>query len=601
MRRRSILACLAIACLVGLPRGRAEEAPPNVVVILADDLGWADLGCYGSTFHRTPNLDALARGGRRFTQAYAPAPVCSPSRAGLMSGKHPARLHLTDWLPGRADMPSQRLLRPPIRPQLPAEEVTLAEAFRSRGYATGHVGKWHLGGAGFGPTDQGFEANVGGDESGSPRSYLAPYARNGRSMPGLEAAPEGEYLTDRLTDEAVKFIESNRERPFFLYLAHYAPHIPLVAKPELVARYPKWDGVPHGRQENPIYAAMLQSLDEGVGRVVAALQETGLARRTIVVFTSDNGGLAVREGPHTPPTINAPLREGKGWLYEGGIRVPLIVSWPGAIAPGVEPTPVTLIDLFPTLNALSGGDGTAADGASLAALLNDGRPLPERPLHWHYPHYSNQGGRPGGAIRQGDWKLIEQYETGRRELFHLGRDAGESRNLADSEPGRVADLAAKLAAWRQAVGAQAGRPNPDYVPNPQAADGAITLPARTAEVHGVMLRYEPAPHKETLGFWVRADDWASWDFQVNEPGTFEVEALVGCGQGSGGAAVEFRFPDATLALDVPVTGGFQNFRVQKLGRVALDEPGRTRLEVRATRKPGPAVMDLREVKLIPVR
>ena len=519
----------------------------------------------------------------------------------MLTGKHPARLHLTDWLPGRPDQPSQKLLRPEILQHLPPEEVTLAEVLKSRGYVTGHVGKWHLGPKGFGPTDQGFDVNIAGDDSGSPMSYFAPFARPGGSMPGLEQAPEGQYLTDRLTDEAEKFIDANKGRPFFLYLPHYAPHLPMVAKPELVAKYPKWDGVPHGRQENPIYAAMLESLDESVGRVVARLKGAGLSDRTIVIFTSDNGGLAVREGANSPATSNAPLREGKGFLYEGGIRVPLIVSWPGVIGTGVETTPVVTTDLFPTLKQMTGGDAASADGVSLASLLEDGQPLAPRDLYWHYPHYSNQGGKPGGAVREGDWKLVEDYQTGRRELFHIGRDVSESTNLADVEPRRVEAMAAKLAAWRTSVGAQSNAPNPAFVPNPQAKDGTITLPARTAEVHGVMLRYEPLPHKDTLGFWVRADDWASWEFDASRPGAFEVEALVGCGAGSGGSTVEFEFPGRTLRLTVPVTGGFQNFRVQKLGRVTIDKAGRTRLEVHATRKPGAAVMDLREVKLVPVK
>jgi arylsulfatase A-like enzyme len=599
-RRLSVLLWLVIANL-GLARGRADEMPPNVVLIVADDLGWADLGCYGSTFHRTPHLDALAKTGKRFTQAYSAAPVCSPSRAAMLTGKHPARLHLTDWLPGRPDQASQKLLRPKILQHLPSEEVTLAEVLKSRGYVTGHIGKWHLGPRGAGPTDQGFDVNIAGDESGSPMSYFAPFSRSGKNMPGLDQAPKGQYLTDRLTDEAEKFIEANKARPFFLYLPHYAPHLPMVAKPEFVAKYPRWDGVPHGRQENPIYAAMLESLDESVGRIVSHLKSAGLSERTIVVFTSDNGGLAVREGANSPATNNAPLRESKGFLYEGGIRVPLIVNWPGAIGAGVETTPVATTDLFPTLKQMTGGDAAATDGLSLASLLKDRQPLAPRELYWHYPHYSNQGGKPGSAIRDGDWKLVEDYETGRRELFHIGQEVSESRNLADVEPQRVEAMAAKLAAWRTSVGAQSNTPNPAFASNPQAEDGTITLPASTAEVHGVMLRYEPLPHKNTLGFWVRPNDWASWEFDVSRPGVFEVEALVGCGAGSGGSTVTFQFPGQTLTLIVPVTGGFQNFQTQKLGRVTIDRAGRTRLEVHATRKPGAAVMDLREVKLLPAK
>ena len=585
-----------------LARGSTAPADdrPNVVLIVADDLGWADLACYGSKFHKTPNLDRLAAEGRRFTQAYAAAPVCSPTRAALMTGKHPARLHLTDWLPGRSDRPSQKLLRGTLRQELPLDQQTLAEALKGVGYATAHIGKWHLGGVGFEPTRRGFDLNIAGDAGGSPLSYFAPFGRGGRMMPGLADAPEGQYLTDRLTDEAVKFIDAHRAGPFFLYLPHFTVHIPLGAKADLIAKYAKWDGTPHGRQENPIYAAMLESLDEGVGRILAKLKEADLGSKTVVIFTSDNGGLATREGPNTPATNNSPLREGKGYLYEGGLRVPLIVNQPGRIAPGVDETPVWSADLFRTVSHFAGlTKDEPSDGVSLDRGLTEGVAIEPRTLYWHYPHYSNQGGRPGGAVRDGDWKMIEFYDTGRRELFDLKRDVRESSNLAEARPEKVVELAAKLAAWRESVGAAMPSPNPGYLPNLQADNGTITLPAATADVHGVMLRFEPLPHKNTLGFWARPDDWASWEFEVKTPGTFAVEALVGCGNGSGGSAVEFRVEDQVLKLLVPVTGGFQAFKPQPLGRLALEHPGRYRLEVRATSKPGPAVMDVREVTLRP--
>lgn len=593
--------CLALT-LVLVGTARAAEVRPNVVLIVADDLGGADLGCYGSRFYRTPHLDRLASEGRRFTQAYAACPVCSPTRAALMTGKNPARLHLTDWLPGRGDMPSQRLCRPKFRQELPLEEVTLAEALKDAGYVTAIIGKWHLGGEGFEPRRQGFDVNIAGDASGSPLSYFAPFARGGRTMPGLADAPAGQYLTDRLTTEAERFIEAHRTEPFFLYLPHYAVHTPLTAKSELMAKYPEWDGTPHGRQENPTYAAMVESLDESVGRIVRKLEELQLGERTIVIFTSDNGGLATREGPRTPATINAPFREGKGWLYEGGLRVPLVMRWRGHISPGVEATPVGSADLSPTVQALCGArDSGPVDGVSLAGLVTDGKALAARPFYWHYPHYSNQGGRPGGAIRDGDWKLVEFYETGRRELFNLAKDPSENINLAAKEPAKVDELAAKLESWRRSVDAQANAPNPAYSPNKQAENGTIVLPAATADVHGTMLRYEPLPHKNTLGYWVNAEDWASWEFDVQQPGAFAVEALVGCGNGSGGSDVEFRFGTETLRLKVPETGGFQAFRPQNLGELTLPRAGRLRLEVHATRKPGLAVMDLREVRLTPVR
>jgi arylsulfatase A-like enzyme len=463
------------------------------------------------------------------------------------------------------------------------------------------MGKWHLGGEGFDPTRQGFDINIGGDDRGHPPSYFAPFGANGRPLPGLADAPAGQYLTDRLTSEAERFIEGHRSTPFFLYLPHFAVHTPLQGKPDLVSGYPRWDGTPHGRQENPIYAAMLESLDQSVGRVLAALERAGLTDRTVVVFTSDNGGLATREGPNTPATNNAPLREGKGWLYEGGIRVPLIVRWPGHVRPGVETTPAWSGDLLPTLLALCGvTDSVSRDGVSLARLLTGGEPLAPRPIFWHYPHYSNQGGRPGGAVRDGGYKLIEFYENGRHELYETG-DESETHNLASVLPTKVAELAAELTAWRMSVGASMPTPSASYVPNPQSADGSITLPAATAEVHGSTLRFEPLPHKNTLGYWTRIDDRASWEFTLRRPGSFEVEALIGCGPGSGGSRVEFRVDGQVLTLDVFVTGGFQTFRPQRLGRVALDRPGRHVLEVRAVWKPVLAVMDLRQVTLSPVR
>lgn len=602
------LGLLPIAC-----RSADESsARPNVVLILADDLGGKDLGCYGSTFHRTPHLDRLAAGGVRFDFAYSACPVCSPTRAALMTGRWPARLHLTDWLPGRGDLPSHKLKRPAFRQELPLEEQTLAEILRAAGYATASIGKWHLGGVGFEPTKQGFDLNVAGDHTGTPLSYFAPYRRSVKGadvyMPGLENAPEGEYLTDRLTAEAVKFIEANRSRPFFLYVPHNAVHTPLKAKAELVAKYPAATTF-RGAQNNPIYAAMLESLDEGVGRILKALDDLKLSERTIVVFTSDNGGLSVMEGMNTPATSNAPLREGKGFLYEGGIRVPLLVRGPGVRAGAVSSLPACSVDILPTLLELCGvtrqpsdvGELARLDGVSLAAELKGTGKVDRDALYWHYPHYANQGSRPGGAVREGEYKLIESYESGRRELFHVVKDVGESQNLVEREPQLAERMAAKLASWRESVGAQMPSPNPAYLPNPQAQDGKIVMPARTADVHGVMLRYEPMPHKFTLGYWVKAEDWASFEYTVTKPGEFELTALVGCGNGSGGSEVHFETAGQTLTLKVEETGGFQNFVPRVLGTLKFDKPGRYALTVKPVKKPGVAVMDLREVVLSPVR
>jgi arylsulfatase A-like enzyme len=448
--------------LLALSTTPANTPKPNVIIILVDDLGWADLGCSGSTFYETPNIDRLARRGMRFTNAYADCPVCSPSRAALMTGKYPARLHLTDWLPGRADRPSQQLLRPPIRQELPLEEITLAEALKPAGYSTAGIGKWHLGGEPFWPQHQGFDLNIGGTQTGSPPGGYFRF-----QTPSLKARTDREYLTDRLAEEAVRFIDGHRDQPFFLYLAHYAVHIPLQAKPEIEAKYrskPRGDS-PQGI---PIYAAMIQSVDEGVGRLLGALEDLGIADRTVVIFTSDNGGLSVEEGPNTPATSNAPLRAGKGYLYEGGIRVPLIIAGPGVIRPGsLCDVPVSGQDLYPTILALAGvnpAPGQVIDGESLAPLLEGAGALRRDALYWHYPHYSNQGGRPGGAIRRGNMKLMEWYEDGRVELYDLKRDIGERHNLAAERPEEAARLRNELVQWRESVGAEMPKPNSDFDP-----------------------------------------------------------------------------------------------------------------------------------------
>ncbi|MBL8205524.1 MAG: sulfatase [Blastocatellia bacterium] len=465
----TFLVLFFVALPIVCAQSRNATRPPNIVLVLIDDYGWADTGCYGSTYHRTPNIDALAARGMRFTDAYAAAPVCSPTRAALMTGKHPARLHLTDWLPGRDDKPNQKLARPTIRQELPLAETTLAEALQKVGYKTAHIGKWHLGNAGFEPEKQGFDLNVAGDHTGTPLSYFAPYQRDGRFMPKLESAPPGEYLTDRLTTESERFIEQHKDQPFFLYLSHYTTHIPMKAKAELIAKYralPK----PERGQNNPVYAAMIESMDESIGRLMRKLEQAGIADNTVFIFTADNGGLATPEGPDTPATTNAPLRAGKGYLYEGGIRVPLIVTWPQRIkAGGVHRTPVNSMDLFATAVEIAGlKNTTGVDGMSLLPLLTGRGNLTRDALYWHYPHYSNQsinGGhfdQPGAAIRQGDYKLIEFYQANHVELYDLKHDLSEQRDLARSRPQQAQKLRQKLAAWRASVGAQMMTLNPNY-------------------------------------------------------------------------------------------------------------------------------------------
>lgn len=438
----------------------AADKVPNIIVILIDDMGWTDLGCQGSDFYLTPNIDRLAKEGLRFTNGYSACPVCSPTRAALMTGKTPARLHLTDWLPGRKDMPSQKLARPTILQQLPLEEVTIAEALKPAGYTSASIGKWHLGGNGFLPTDQGFDKNVGGTATGSPPSGYFNF-----KTPTLSAADAKEYLTDRLTDEALHFIDDNKEKPFFLYLPHYTVHIPLQAKEELIQKYKAMKpGVNH---QNAIYAAMIHSLDEGVGRLLKQLDDLKLSDNTLVIFTSDNGGLSVMEGKNTPATSNAPLRTGKGYLYEGGIRVPWIFRWPARIKPGVSDVPIITTDLFPTLLEIAGRMPPAdypGDGVSLLPMLERKRDLKPRALFWHYPHYSNQGGKPGGAIRSGNDKLIQFYEDMHLELYDLAKDQSEKSDLAVKDPVKTAELQKLLADWRKKVDAQMPTPNPMHEP-----------------------------------------------------------------------------------------------------------------------------------------
>jgi arylsulfatase A-like enzyme len=438
----------------------AGEALPaedklNFVVLLADDLGWADLGCTGSRFYETPHLDRLAAGGVRFAQAYSACTVCSPTRAALLTGQYPARLRVTDWIPGHA-RPKARLRVPDWTKHLPLEQVTLAEALGAAGYVSASIGKWHLGGEAYFPEKHGFGANLGGSHRGQPPSYFSPYG-----IPTLPDGPRGEYLTDREGEEAARFIERNKDRRFFLYVPFHAVHTPLQAKKELIEKYQRKAAAEGSGRFKPVYAAMIESLDAAVGRILEALEKSGVAGRTVVVFTSDNGGLV-------SSTSNRPLRAGKGSWYEGGVRVPLIVRGPGIGPPGsVLETPVITMDLYPTLLELAGLQvpaGRIVDGVSLAPLLRGSGGLSRTALFWHYPHYHPGGATPYGAVRRGDLKLIESYEDGSLELYDLARDAGESENLAGRRPDAARELRDLLAEWRRSVGAQMPSPNPDYDP-----------------------------------------------------------------------------------------------------------------------------------------
>ena len=457
---------------------------PNILLILIDDMGWKDISCMGSEFYETPNIDRLAREGMTFTNGYAACPVCSPTRASLMTGKYPARVGVTNWIGGHTQ---GRVVDAPYAHELPLPEFSLARALKAAGYATWHVGKWHLGEAPFWPDKHGFDVNVGGCAMGCPRhGYFSPW-----HIPTLPDGPEGEYLTDRLGDETVRLIENHdATRPFFLNLWFYQVHNPLQAKPEKIAKYEAkakamgldkvetfadGDFFPceHKKtqrikrrlvQSHTTYAAMIESLDENVGKVFAALEARGMLDNTLVIFTSDNGGLSTSEGS---PTCNAPLAEGKGWTYEGGIREPLLARWPGVIPAGSQcDEPVTSPDFYPTFLEAAGTPPLPeqhVDGVSFLPLLR-GEAMRRGPIFWHYPHYGNQGGTPGGIVREDEWKLIEFYEDDHVELYKLDEDIAEANDLASKYPERARELQAKLAAWREDAGAVMPEPNPDFVP-----------------------------------------------------------------------------------------------------------------------------------------
>lgn len=471
---------LVAAMLLGagpvLAGEQAAPAKPNIVFILADDLGWSDLGCYGADLHETPNLDQFARESVRFTNAYAMS-VCSPSRATLLTGKHAARLHFTIWAEGAQEGgPKNRKLRDGESIwNLPTTETTLASYLHDAGYLTALVGKWHLGDWQHYPESHGFDVNIGGTNWGAPQTFWWPYSGRGRFgdeyryIPHLEFGKAGEYLTDRLTDEALKVIDQAGGKPFFLYLAHHSVHTPIEAKPDDIAHFDAKlrEGMNH---RHAVYAAMTKNLDDNVGRVLTHLKERGLDQNTLVIFASDNGGyvgLDKASGRDMPVTNNAPLRSGKGSLYEGGIRVPLMVRWRGTTAAGTTcEEPVILTDMLPTLLAAAGlpPARTALDGCNLIPLLkNPGSKLPRDALFFHYPHYYHTT-TPVSAIRARDWKLLEYFEDNHVELFNLRDDPGEKHDLAATMPGQANALREQLHAWRDSVDAALPKPNPDFRP-----------------------------------------------------------------------------------------------------------------------------------------
>jgi arylsulfatase A-like enzyme len=497
MNRRRVLnsVVLGLVCLA-FTTTSAAETPPNIVLILADDLGWTDLGCYGGKFYETPHLDGLSRGGAKFTAAYAACQVCSPTRASILTGRYPQRVGITDYIaPAGNNQPEKwnrntRLLPAAYSDRLALSEITLAEALKAAGYATFHAGKWHLGPQGFYPENQGFDVNMGGLEHGGPyggKRYFSPYGN-----PRLPDGPEGEHLPDRLASEVAKFITANKERPFFVYYPCYSVHTPLMAREDLRKKYEekrkqlgleaKWgrEGERDVRlvHDHAVYAAMVDALDLAVGKVLAKLDELDLAKNTIVLFTSDNGGLSTSEGW---PTANVPLRGGKGWMYEGGIRVPLIVRWPGVVKPGqVIDSTVISVDYFPTLVEAAGAklpSDRAIDGRSFLPLFKEEAAPAERALFWHYPHYGNQGGGPAAAVRRGDWKLIELLEEKCVELYNLADDLSEKGDLAAKEPERVERLLAELHTWQKEVKATFPTANPKYDPSKPSGRAANRPPS----------------------------------------------------------------------------------------------------------------------------
>ncbi len=461
----AIIAMLFLMSLMSVKCG--TKRLPNVVFILVDDLGWKDLGCYGSSFYETPKLDAFAQESVRFTQAYAASPVCSPTRAAIMSGQHPIRVGITDWIPGN-DPENRQLQALQDRTELALDEYTLAEAFRDNGYHTFFAGKWHLGDEGYFPEDQGFAINKGGHHRGSPPGgYYVPY-----DNPKLTDGPEGEYLPDRLTSESLAFIDENRNEPFLLFLSFYTVHTPIQASKRHLAKYeakqatlpndgkmkfaPEGDGQTLLEQVRPDYASMMEAMDENVGRLLQKLKDEGLWENTIIIFTSDNGGLTTLPENRTPPTAVPPLRAGKGWCYEGGIRVPLLVRVPGINQGGmVSEVPVISHDFYPTLvNALELNvkQDVDFDGVDISPALRQ-KSLQRETLFWHYPHYHGSTWTPGAAIRQGDWKLVVRYENKHSELYNLAEDVGEQNDLSADFPAKKRELEKLLLEKQRAMGA----------------------------------------------------------------------------------------------------------------------------------------------------
>ncbi len=477
----------------GLLHGQKTQEKPNIIFILIDDMGWEDLNCYGSTFYETPNIDRLAANGIKFTQAYASCPVSSPTRASVLTGKYPVKTDVTDWIPGRQNAVGpeshHRLICQPFAQQLALEEITIAEELKKAGYRTASIGKWHLGGDQFLPQYQGFDTNIGGTQWGHPhggKGYFYPF---GAPIKGKD----GDFLTNNLTDEVIHFVEQNQKNPFFIYFPNYAVHNPIMAPDSTIQRFEakrKKLGYANGQifdtlcpwiqvlppsmkkgfkerklQDKADYAALIANLDQNVGRLMQRLKQLNLLDNTMIIFTSDNGGLSTSEGSNTS---NAPLRTGKGWMYEGGTRVPAIIYYPKMIKKGrVSDEIITSPDYFPTLLELAGIKTSVQgiDGKSLVPVMN-GKNLAQRPVFWHYPHYSNQGGTsPFSSVILGDFKLIEFYEDNHVELYNLKEDISEAKDLSKAMPDKVEELKKILDNWKKSVNAKIPLPNIDYKKN----------------------------------------------------------------------------------------------------------------------------------------
>jgi arylsulfatase A len=607
-----------------------RESRPNIVLIVTDDLGIFDLGCYGRTDHRTPHLDRLAMEGLRFTNGYCGLPICSASRAALMTSKYPARLHLTSYLPGRPDAPSQRLLNAVMEPRLVPTEQTMAEALRREGYRTGLFGKWHLGGGVSSPKEQGFDVVFEPPGNGNP-------------------AKEGGKNENLITERAIEFLRASGDQPCLCYIPHHSPHIMLKEQESRVSE--------NASAWNPLYASAIESLDASIGRLMQAIDDSPELNNTWVIFTSDNGGLHVPEGHRDPVTHNGPFRAGKGYLYEGGLRVPLLMRWPGRISPErVIDTPVSLMDLLPTmLNAIGIDPATSVgplDGRSILPMLDGTKEptdLQERSFYWHLPHYTNQGSRPSGAMRKGRWKLVQDYESKQLELFDLDSDAGERENVAAAHTDITTSMKQAFDSWKTSIAAQECSNNPNFdevlhrqlyidrdpsqlrvestssteignewagwrqsmnaavagqQPKLKNVQDAVFLDPSTASVHGTRLRFEPETYKNVLGYWTEVEDWANWQFNSTLQGRVALEIHCGCGAGNGGAEVDvvLKRADGTTAnlpWVVRETGHFQNIVIEPLGHIEM-VPGATQLEVRPRSKRGVAIVDIRQIVLRPV-